>query len=517
MKKYFTIDETIYEGDLIIDLQKVNDEIIPKPRKLGQGADKNIFFVNSGYEPVLKDYFPDVLQDRVDQVTGRNTPEINNYFDIASLLNNVPKVNSMIQANYSAEDQIELTGLRNQLDAIATQNSLRTAIVIKSEISNATNGIGFKEWKSDLFKNLIKKQLFHKTKISVSLFKLGDIISAYWEINQSNLSENIILNGETIPSSGSNNIYFGAPGTGKSHKLEHTLASVNEIQKERVTFHPEYDHASFVGAYKPVTDENDIIKYEFVPQAFTNIYIKAWQNPTLKYYLAIEEINRGNCAEIFGDIFQLLDRNSNYNITPSTDLKKYLEAELSAEGSEGISGGKMKLPPNLNLIATMNTSDQSLFPMDSAFKRRWDWKYIPICYDENNEDDSHSINPSFNYLVKLSDTENFKWIEFIKAVNLIIKDNPNLGMDKCVGNYFITPENAEISIQDFIHKAVFYLWNDVFKDEENVVFPENITYEDFFPIASNGIKNVKNMLKNLSMIPDTIVIETEAEPNEAAL
>ena len=205
----------------------------------------------------------------------------------------------------------------------------------------------------------------------------------------------------------------------------------------------------------------------------------------------IEEINRGNCAEIFGDIFQLLDRNSDYSITPSNELKQYLVKVLtSVDAIKGIENGKMKLPSNLNILATMNTSDQSLFPMDSAFKRRWDWEYIPINYKKSPE------NPSSNFKVILSETESFSWIDFIAKVNSKIKQNPNLGMDKCIGNYFIKAKNDTISLEEFINKAIFYLWNDVFKDEDEHIFEENTFYEDFFPILKRKRKSRKNTPKN---------------------
>lgn len=288
-----------------------------------------------------------------------------------------------------------------------------------------------------------------------------------------------------------NIIFYGAPGTGKSHKVKE-LVTGKEERTERVTFHPEYDYNAFVGGYKP-TMEGDNIKYEFVPQAFTNIYVKAWNDLENDYYLIIEEINRGNCAEIFGDIFQLLDRTNDYHITPSKELKEYLTKEFS--GNLKINGEKLILPPNLNILSTMNTSDQSLFPMDSAFKRRWDWEYIPINYEVSEN------NISSKFKVKLSEQESFSWLSFIKEVNSLIKSNDNLGMDKCLGNYFIKPVTNEIDIETFINKAIFYLWNDVFKDEneENNIFLNKTSYEDFFPIQPNGIEKVKEILKILKV------------------
>ena len=305
--------------------------------------------------------------------------------------------------------------------------------------------------------------------------------------------ENIDIE-EQFPLNSINKIFYGAPGTGKSHKVKE-LVQGKEARTERVTFHPEYDYSSFVGGYKPTMDGENI-RYEFVPQAFTNIYVNAWNDLDNDYYLVIEEINRGNCAEIFGDIFQLLDRTNDYKITPSKELKEYLTTQLA--GNLNIDGNKLLLPPNLNILATMNTSDQSLFPMDSAFKRRWDWEYIPINY-EFSED-----NQSSKFRVKISENESFSWLSFIKSVNDYVKQNDNLGMDKCIGNYFIKPVDEFIELETFINKALFYLWNDVFKDEieEQNIFKNKVTYEDFFPIEPSGIEKLKEILVYLNVKTD---------------
>lgn len=286
-----------------------------------------------------------------------------------------------------------------------------------------------------------------------------------------------------------NKIFFGAPGTGKSTRITKILEDRNVCDKyvARVTFHPEYDYASFVGGYKPFTDEGGAIKYEFVPQIFTKMFMSACNNPDTQFYLIIEEINRGNCAEIFGDLFQLLDRNPKYGITTSVELMKYLNGDHSKnEPRLKVSTifwdretGKMLLPDNLTLWATMNTSDQSLMPMDSAFKRRWEWEYIPI-----NESKSLA-NESSRYFIKIA-AKKYKWLDFIISVNKLIRAKETLGMDKCIGNYFLQPsgyENGEQIIIDksaFINKVLFYLWNDVFKDEE---------YDDqnIFYISAKGI------------------------------
>lgn len=368
--------------------------------------------------------------------------------------------------------------------------------ILKSAIKDELN-FYINDSRTDGF---IIKEGITKEQISNYLIR----VNSYLDLNpkRTNIEilqiENIDIE-EQIPTNSINKIFYGAPGTGKSHKVKE-LVQGKEDRTERVTFHPEYDYASFVGGYKP-TMNGDNIRYEFVPQAFTNIYVKAWNSivfeEELDFYLVIEEINRGNCAEIFGDIFQLLDRNSDYDITPSKELKEFLLDEEKGLVKEefGLEGGKLKLPPNLNILATMNTSDQSLFPMDSAFKRRWDWEYIPINY-EFSED-----NLSSKFWVKISENESFSWLSFIKSVNEYIKQNDNLGMDKCIGNYFIKPVDEYIELDTFINKALFYLWNDVFKDEieEQNIFKNKVTYEDFFPIEPTGIDKLKEILAYLNV------------------
>jgi len=289
-----------------------------------------------------------------------------------------------------------------------------------------------------------------------------------------------------------NTIYFGSPGTGKSNTVDE-LTKGSNVRK--VTFHPEYDYHSFVGGYKPSMNGESIV-YKFVPQIFTKIYVKAWKNLSEHYYLQIEEINRGNCAQIFGDLFQLLDRDidgsSRYDVDASEDLVAFLEDELG-EGHEGINKGKIKLPHNLSLIATMNTSDQSLFPMDSAFKRRWDWEYIPINYYCDKSD----------FTIKLNDTHSYKWLSFLEEINKLIfevTDSP----DKQIGNWFVNPTDKIISEKIFINKVLFYLWNDVFKDEDESFFNidgENKTYEDFFTQNENSSLIIKMIDEHLDLNP----------------
>ena len=231
-----------------------------------------------------------------------------------------------------------------------------------------------------------------------------------------------------------------------------------------------------VGLKIGVGKSTDSITYDFVPQTFTNAYVKAWKNPTENVYLIIEEINRGNCAQIFGDLFQLLDRNddgvSEYPIKADADLTKYLQDELG-ENHEGIADGKIKLPANLYILATMNTSDQSLFPMDSAFKRRWEWQYIPtsVIGDKkkilkvDNKEEKIILNKDQEQKVLKLGMYQYDWSLFLEKINKCITDATHSD-DKQLGFWFVkTPKNSnEIKIETFVSKVIFYLWTDVFKD-----------------------------------------------------
>lgn len=324
-------------------------------------------------------------------------------------------------------------------------------------------------------------------------------------------------------------IFYGAPGTGKSHKIDHCLFKENGESfglKElnnlvfRTTFHPDYDYAQFVGAYKPIVKSNldcqneteaegksskkqDEISYSFVPQVFSKAYAAAWKNylggNKEDVFFVIEEINRGNCAQIFGDIFQLLDRIdegedkgfSQYSIDSDSDFAEWLEKYSVLNEKyvwkayeEQAGKGKLRLPPNFNILATMNTSDQSLFPMDSAFKRRFDWEYVPIRYkapkNENGEKidknwDADKFKISFKYKDKEEEVKDcfFYWIKFLKKINADIYRVTECE-DKQMGEFFIKPKNEEkaISLEEFRSKVLFYLWDTVYKDEtdKNAIF-----------------------------------------------
>lgn len=292
-------------------------------------------------------------------------------------------------------------------------------------------------------------------------------------------------------------IYYGAPGTGKSNEIKDLTGEGKDGFKFsnnftfRTTFHPDSDYSSFLGAYKPIW-ENDKIVYKFRPQTFLKAYVAAWAHPNENVALVIEEINRGNCAQIFGDIFQLLDRESDglskYPIESDIDMQKFLSSAFSGEIDEPwagkiaeddkdkineyysnhyddafskiASGEILALPKNLSILATMNTSDQSLFPMDSAFKRRWEWQYMPIVEGEDKN------GQKLGWEIKLSDNyKNINWWNFLERINKVIEDLTT-SEDKKLGYFFCQPDlkGGLISAKRFVDKVIFYLWNDVFKD-----------------------------------------------------
>lgn len=309
-------------------------------------------------------------------------------------------------------------------------------------------------------------------------------------------------------------IYYGAPGTGKSFTIDDMTDDKNSV---RTTFHPDSDYASFVGAYKPTMEDVPIsatyqtkegsygeyltktekhpgterkIVYKYVPQAFLKAYVAAWSNLDAPYFLIIEEINRGNCAQIFGDLFQLLDRNnagsSSYAIHADEDITQFLSsdskgfASLSDEqkdairafvlhkdngktqavGQDILNGKLLLLPPNLYIWATMNTSDQSLFPIDSAFKRRWNWKYMPIEYHPIDKKTQQPIDWNF----QIGDNI-YSWGQFLSKINPEIYTLTE-SSDKQMGYFFAKADNTTgiISEEVFLNKVLFYLWTDVFKD-----------------------------------------------------
>ena len=410
---------------------------------------------------------------------------------------------SLITGNEVSLESDEIVGPTRILNSMLRENLVPWLNFKKSLVTiNADNDFNVKEY-SDII----------STSLSIRDIKVdNNVESAPKEEDTDNDDKQLPLQ----------QITYGAPGTGKSHGIKKETAGKSVI---RTTFHPDSDYSTFVGAYKPVMEEADVrvvpvvlnngasfdqnngtlkekrISYKFVKQAFLKAYLGAWKKyaeageSAEPQFLVIEEINRGNCAQIFGDLFQLLDRNdendfSTYPIDADTDLQKEIEKafkeekdgesenpyklskDIDVEGvvedytsnygaslSKDIQEGRvLLLPPNLYIWATMNTSDQSLFPIDSAFKRRWAWDYVKITDGKKG------------WTIQGADYS-CDWWKFIQESNKKIATATSSD-DKKLGYYFCKAKNNTTCIDEklFVSKVIFYLWNDVFKDNDNSIF-----------------------------------------------
>lgn len=336
-------------------------------------------------------------------------------------------------------------------------------------------------------------------------------LDSYYIMKNTKHNSNVNSNLSFIDYNFSQIIYYGVPGSGKSHKIDEATKDLPDEQKMRVVFHPEYTNADFVGQILP-SNTSGTISYQFKPGPFTKILRRAYLNPSKKYYLIIEEINRGNAAAIFGDVFQLLDRitdgkgetNSGYSYgngwsrysIENEFINWYIRENLYAdinhklqneddgiakksvdESQKAIEIGELhfsaltgiRLPPNLSLYATMNTSDQNVFTLDNAFQRRWDMQLVPNeCNDTNQLNATITVN-----------NQSITWKNFQQTINAVIGEKSNEGglssmEDKRLGCWFVKAENGKINANVFADKVLKYLWDDAFKFYHQEMFKGGI-------------------------------------------
>lgn len=530
--------------DIFLNWEEVKDEILLPDRKEGSGNGTVHVFLGAADE-CLKKEFPGYYK----AVTNGEDPsvgaiKITHYF----VKSNVLSMLGYVCEYYKKKDVYFLDTVINVLTDIdnAKQEDglLSTSSLLKLSIGSNKLRPYFKQFDSKgIFHQVIRQLLLPNSAYKIALYKnTNDEYAAFWLIGFGDLDDFMAdVNKDKIEKplnelkkceKSLQQIFYGAPGTGKSFKIKRETKNQSKI---RTTFHPDSDYSTFVGCYKPTMNEDvkydkegneksctKQIEYAFVAQAFLKAYVKAWkfycsaEDGTAKaQYLIIEEINRGNCAQIFGDLFQLLDRNedgySTYPIVADTDIQRYLSKEFEKvnipdslnaiyddyDGNivEDIKNGiVLALPNNLYIWATMNTSDQSLFPIDSAFKRRWDWKYMPI--DTKKE----------NWNIEV-DGKKYSWSDFLEAVNEQIFEVTK-SEDKKLGFYFCRANNHVVDAEKFVSKVIFYLYNDVFKDYgyDRKMFQgedgKTIQFHEYF--QSNGDINEQKaalFLNNLEIKP----------------
>ena len=472
--------------DIFIDWENVKDEILVPDRKTGSGNGTIHVFLGAA-DTELRKEFPSYYESvESGKDTSIGTIEVKHYFMISNIISMLGYVcDYMRKRNEDVKSFIS-----NTLDYINTADDEAGLLSTKSlfKLSVGSNKLRpyFKQFESDgVFSKLVRQILLPNSSYKISLYKNDEgEYAAFWLIGfdwQSSFDADSSTRNLNRPKKKANirfnnqQIFYGAPGTGKSHTIEE---KTNGKSKIRTTFHPDSDYSTFVGCYKPYkANGNAPITYEFVPQAFVKAYVEAWKKYnepiSSEVYLVIEEINRGNCAQIFGDLFQLLDRDVNgfskYMIDADYDLQRYLQKEFYGDTfdeqfADIKSGEKLCLPNNLHIWATMNTSDQSLFPMDSAFKRRWEWEYVPV----NHEDAKR-----FHIFIG---GKSYNWDDFIVAVNKKVFDatqsaDKQLGNRFCKSNGVINSGESDEKKQEymifsdqFVSKVMFYLWEEVCKD-----------------------------------------------------
>ncbi|MCQ1544799.1 hypothetical protein NN761_04335 [Bacteroides clarus] len=578
--------------DIFVNWEDVKDELLIPERKKGSGNGTIHVFLGAADEELRKEFpkYYASVQNEIDAANG--AIEIKHYFlksNIISMLGYVCQYNH--EHHYDIAAQVEEI-LNFIAQSTATEEMISTKSLFKLSTGATKLRPYFKQFESNgVFAKIIRKILLPNSAYKISLYKNNNNeYAAFWLIGFDNISDfevdsNIeyLASSDNIEPTCRQIIYYGAPGTGKSHKIKAQLEGVSKENIFRIPFHPDSDYSTFVGAYKPtmekpidkiyakgeliskltemkeggvtyspqkfgakywqslkqlnLSDKKDILQacgmsdnytvefdkgmavgeeylacsnesriiYSFVPQAFLNAYMQAYRKPDEKIYLIIEEINRGNCAQIFGDLFQLLDRGANgkseYTIKADADLKSFLEEELG-EDNPGIKDGELCLPSNLYIYATMNTSDQSLFPIDSAFKRRWDWEYEPIKYKNTD------------WKIVIDGTE-YSWTSFQRKVNDKIL-NATSSEDKMLGDYFVNPSDGVITEKVLLNKILFYLWNDVCKDGEGDIFKisetEEVSFSELY--GENGTITLKKMMSYLGVTTpngDKVTIEKDGE------
>lgn len=332
-------------------------------------------------------------------------------------------------------------------------------------------------------------------------FPVGELNSTHSEPDRVNLVRNSPELHEKVAGLSRNLIYFGAPGTGKSHELDKLARDCFAKDNiRRVTFYPDYTYSQFVGSYRPFTKDGQI-GYRYIAGPFLQTYLDASLRPNDGYLIIIEELNRANPAAVFGDVFQLLDRNpsgaSEYAVSVPMEMSECIAEELDnldGEAKKAIEDhfdpdldfrdfrdmmlSHIELPPNMFIWATMNSADQGVFPMDTAFKRRWDFRYMGIDEGENAMPDALDGEKLSERTVATAGRR-VVWNELRKAINTLLLDC-GVNEDKLLGPFFLSPEALSDEVNEstektrfvsaFEDKVLLYLYEDAGKMRRGDIF-----------------------------------------------
>lgn len=552
--------------DIFLNWEDVKDEILLPDRKLGSGNGTVHVFLGAADAALRTEFVKYYTSVEKGEDTSVQAVKVKHVFTKSNVLSMLGYVCQYYKAKGEDYDDV-VNSILGQMEAFTTSDGLITTESL-FKLSTGSNKLRpyFKQFDDKgAFHKVIRQLLLPQSAYKISLYKNSlNEYAAFWLIGFSELNDFEADSSKAYLQDASKvkketchlqQIFYGAPGTGKSYTINRDTAGEDVI---RTTFHPDTDYSTFVGAYKPTTIEEEVmtvigtkavpvenadgsyrkeskIVYEFVQQAFLQAYVAAWKKcaeangeEPRKQFLVIEEINRGNCAQIFGDLFQLLDRNaqgfSDYPITADADMKRQLKkafvglslAEADSINAmykgrdvcrEVLEGDILLMPGNLYIWATMNTSDQSLFPIDSAFKRRWDWTYRPISDTKEG------------WKIK-ADGNHYDWWTFLEKINDKVGSLTN-SEDKKLGYFFCKADSENIiSADTFVGKVIFYLWNDVFKDYEfgDAIFNDEdgskLSFDKFYTSDGQNSKVVEEkvalFLKNLGLIP----IEISKEESE---
>ena len=348
-----------------------------------------------------------------------------------------PNMSIVLNRRKGSNPQIELSDeCKTLIRKVADTKDILVIAKVKQKLLYDAFIIGHSDPEADFFSDTAIFEFSQKNKTAVN-------IRNYHQAKDS----------ESYNHSGKNVIYYGAPGTGKSHQLNKQLS---KTKFRRVTFYPDYNYTDFIGGMKPKRI-NGHIDYPYVGGILADTVAEAIDNPTEEVVLLVEEINRANAASVFGDTFQLLDRNSDGTSTYSirnTDLGHYIDKNTNTPTTFEEDG--VSFPSNFSIMATMNPADQGVYPLDTAFTRRWQMTYFPINWTDESVSDANVAG--FDY----------PWNILGPAINHLLYKN-GIEEDEMLGQYFMTTNELQ-NIKLVASKLLGYLWNNVLRYKRQIVF-----------------------------------------------